>query len=153
MRIHTLERRQFIAKPLEEVFAFFSQAANLQEITPPWLNFRIMSAEPPALRKGAQLRYRLRWHGLISIRWTTEIARWDPPFAFADEQIAGPYRLWHHQHRFQAQGAGTQMFDTVKYSLPLGVMGVIAHTVLVRRDVVGIFDFRERRIQELLASG
>lgn len=148
MRVHKIERRQFIGMHPEDVFSFFSQAENLQEITPGWLNFQILSVKPPELRKGALIEYRLAWHGLIPIRWATKITRWEPPHAFVDEQIAGPYRLWHHEHRFVAQGTGTVMFDMVKYSMPLGLLGAIAHRILVRRDVQAIFDFREKRIRE-----
>lgn len=149
MNIHTLERQQFIPRPVAEVFAFFVRAANLEAITPRFLNFRIVSVDPPELRRGTLIRYRLAWHGLIPIRWTTEITRWEPPFLFADEQISGPYRLWHHEHRFEPQGTGTQMYDTVKYSLPFGPLGLIAHRALVRRDVESIFDFRAHRIRKL----
>jgi ligand-binding SRPBCC domain-containing protein len=149
MNIHALSRRQYIPRPIDEVFAFFSRAENLQAITPAFLNFRVLSVDPPELRMGTLIRYRLAWHGLIPMRWTCEITRWEPPNFFADDQVSGPYRLWHHEHRFESSGAGTKMYDTVRYALPFGSLGVVAHRVLVRRDLNSIFDFRARRIREL----
>jgi ligand-binding SRPBCC domain-containing protein len=149
MQIHTLCRRQFVAGHIEEVFAFFSRAENLQEITPAWLNFQILSVDPPELRKGTLIRYGLAWRGLLPLRWTTEITRWQPPFCFVDEQTAGPYRLWHHEHRLQPQGTGTLMIDTVKYAMPLGPAGAVAHRFIVQRDVERIFDFRARATKRL----
>lgn len=151
MRVHTLEREQFIPRPIDEVFRFFSRAENLEEITPPFLNFRILSVDPPELQKGTLIRYRLAWHGIIPLRWTTEIVRWDPPHSFADNQLSGPYKLWHHEHRFEPRGSGTEMYDTVKYALPFGIIGEIAHALAVRRDVEEIFDFRARLIRALFA--
>lgn len=151
MRVHTLERRQFIPRSVDEVFAFFSRAENLEDITPPFLNFRILSVDSQALRRGTLIRYRLTWHRLIPIRWTTEITRWNPPYSFADTQLSGPYSLWYHEHRFEPRGSGTQMYDTVKYALPFGMIGMIAHRVLIRKDVETIFEFRERRIRALFA--
>lgn len=152
MKIHKLHREQFLARPLDEVFAFFSCAENLEEITPEFLNFRILSVHPPEIRLGTVIRYRLAWHRLIPLRWTTEIIRWEPPARFVDSQVSGPYKLWHHEHRFEARGNGTMMFDTVRYALPLSGLGVMAHRFVVRRDVSKIFDFRAQRISELFAA-
>ena len=112
MSIHTLKREQIIPLPIEEVFAFFADAANLETITPAWLNFRILTPGPIALRAGARLDYRLKWHGL-PIAWKTEIVAWKPPYGFTDVQLRGPYRLWHHVHSFFAESEGTRMIDLV----------------------------------------
>jgi ligand-binding SRPBCC domain-containing protein len=151
MKVHMLEREQFIPQPIDEVFAFFSHAENLEEITPGFLSFRILSVDPPQLRRGTLIRYRLAWHGLFPLRWTTEITHWEPPHFFADSQLSGPYRLWRHEHSFKSRGTGTQMNDIVRYSLPFGPLGVVAHSAVVRRDVESIFDFRAQRIRELFA--
>ncbi|HYG98112.1 MAG TPA: SRPBCC family protein [Terriglobales bacterium] len=150
MRVYTLQRQQWIGRPVEGVFSFFSRAENLQEITPRWLNFRILSVDPPAVRCGTLIRYALRWR-VLPVRWTTEITRWDPPRSFVDEQISGPYKLWHHEHQFEPCDRGTMMRDTVRYELPFGVVGLLTHAVIVGRDVEGIFDYRERRIRDLFA--
>ena len=118
---------QVVPRPLEEVFDFFSRAENLQQLTPPWLHFRILSVAPQPVRRGTLIRYSLRWR-VFPIRWTTEIIEWDPPHRFVDVQLKGPYKLWHHEHRFIAEGNATRIQDEVQYLLPFGFIGRVAHT-------------------------
>ena len=151
MRFHTLRREQWIGRPIEEVFAFFADARNLEEITPPWLGFRILSMDSPSITKGTHIRYRLRLRGL-PIYWTTEIRLWSAPHRFVDTQRAGPYRLWHHTHRFEAHGETTRMIDVVRYKLPFGILGRIVHAVKVRGDVQKIFDYRRQKIHLLFGE-
>jgi ligand-binding SRPBCC domain-containing protein len=151
MPIHTFEREQFIARSREEVFDFFSNAGNLQEITPRFLDFRIVTPQPVEMRRGAVLDYRLRVH-FIPIRWRTVIVEWTPPMGFVDVQLKGPYKLWRHSHAFEPAPGGTRMIDSLSYELPLGILGEIAHVVSVRRDVERIFDYRRTRIQEIFGA-
>lgn len=148
MKVFTLERRQFLPQTIERVFHFFSRAERLQQLTPEWLDFRIFDVNPPALGHNALIRYGLRWR-ILPIRWTTRIVRWEPPFRFVDEQISGPYRLWRHEHRFVRQGSGTLMYDTVRYALPFGGVGLLVQRWLVGRDVERIFDYRAQRVSDL----
>jgi ligand-binding SRPBCC domain-containing protein len=148
LRFHTLRQEQWIARPIEEVFQFFSDAHNLETITPPWLGFRILSAPADGISEGAEIRYRLHLHGM-PIYWRTEIRQWNAPFRFVDIQRAGPYKLWHHTHRFEAHGGRTKMIDIVRYRLPCGFLGRMVHAWKVRGDVRRIFDYRRQRIQEL----
>jgi ligand-binding SRPBCC domain-containing protein len=141
-----LEREQWVAVPIEKVFAFFSDARNLKAITPPWLNFSVLAPGPIQMARGTHIRYRLSWHGL-PLHWETEIVHWDPPRAFEDIQLSGPYRLWRHTHRFESVGGGTRMADVVRYSLPFGLLGRIAHRLTVRRNLEQIFDYRFEQIQ------
>jgi len=136
-----------VARPLNEVFDFFSRAENLQELTPPWLHFHILSVDPQPVRKGTLIRYSLRWR-IFPIRWTTEIVEWDPPHGFVDVQLKGPYQLWRHQHRFIAEGNGTRILDEIQYRLPFGVFGKLAHALKVRHDVEGIFNYRKRAVEK-----
>src|SRR4051794_34251209 len=122
MREFTLVREQRIALPIDEVFAFFAEPRNLEAITPGWLRFRILAAGPIAMAAGTTIRYALRWRG-TPVSWTTEIRAFEPPNLFIDEQVRGPYRLWHHTHRFEALGEETLMRDEVRYALPLGLAG------------------------------
>ncbi len=145
MKTHLLEREQRVAAPLERVFAFFSDAANLEALTPPWLRFRIVTPTPIEMRPGATIEYRIDWHAL-PIRWQTEITEWSPPRQFVDVQVHGPYRHWHHTHKFASVDGGTIVGDRVQYALPLGVLGRLAHRLAVRRDVERVFDYRAERI-------
>lgn len=145
MPVYTLRREQFVPKPIDEVFAFFSDAGNLQAITPDHLSFQILTPRPIDMHPGALLDYRLRWHG-VPLRWRTKILEWNPPHSFVDVQLKGPYKLWHHTHAFESEAGGTRMRDTVNYELPLGLLGGIAHALMVGKDVEAIFDFRRQEI-------
>jgi ligand-binding SRPBCC domain-containing protein len=142
---------QFVPRPLDEVFAFFSKAENLQKLTPAWLDFRILSVDPVPVQKGTLIKYALRW-GIFPIRWTTEITEWQPPCHFVDLQLKGPYKLWHHEHRFAAEGNGTRITDEVQYLLPFGVLGSIAHTLKVKSDVRRIFAYRTEVVRQLFGE-
>ncbi len=145
-RIYELHRELWLPHPLPEVFDFFAQAGNLETITPPWMRFRILTPLPLHMRKGATIAYALRVHG-IPIRWLTEIERWDPPHEFVDVQRKGPYRLWHHTHRFAAVQGGTSIEDIVAYALPFGPLGRLMHRLQVARDLRQVFDYREQRVR------
>ncbi len=146
-----LHREQWIPRPLDQVFAFFSDAKNLGAITPAWLGFRILSPEPIVMRSGAQIVYTLRLHG-FPVRWVTEISRWDPPNGFDDVQLKGPYSFWHHNHSFEPIDGGTLMGDTVRYALPFGLVGRLAHACVVKAELNRIFDYRAKKVYELLAA-
>jgi len=148
---YIMRREQWIARPIEEVFAFFADAHKLEEITPPWLGFKILSMSTNSISEETVIRYRLRLHGM-PIHWRTEIREWNPPHYFVDEQTKGPYKQWRHKHRFEAHGSRTKMIDEVQYSLPFGVLGRIVHAVKVRRDVSRIFDYRRFHIDALFGQ-
>lgn len=142
---YTLRREQWVARPIDEVFAFFADAQNLEKITPPWLDITVLSMSTDSIKEGTVIRYRLQLHG-IPFYWQTEICEWNPPHCFVDEQAKGPYKQWRHTHRFEAHGSRTKMIDEVQYSLPFGVLGRIVHAVKVRSDVYRIFDYRRSQI-------
>jgi ligand-binding SRPBCC domain-containing protein len=151
MNVHILQREQRLPGAPAEVFEFFADARNLEAITPPLLRFRLVTPDPIAMGRGTLIRYRLRVRGL-PISWLTEIKEWDPPHRFVDEQLEGPYALWHHTHTFEADGDATIMRDVVRYAIGFGTLGALANALVVRRDVAGIFDFRAQRVRELLGG-
>src|SRR5271165_6735093 len=126
MKTYTLDRELWVPYPLAVVFDFFSRAENLEQLTPPWLGFRILTPLPVQMNPGAKIAYSIRLHG-IPIRWLTEIERWDPPHEFVDVQIKGPYKLWRHTHQFSEVNGGTSIVDTVEYALPFGLLGQFAN--------------------------
>lgn len=147
-RIYVLRQEQWVPQPIDDVFAFFSDAHNLEAITPPWLGFKVLSMSTDGIEEGTKIEYRLNLHG-VSMKWRTEIRRWDRPHSFIDFQESGPYKLWHHTHRFEAHGERTKMVDVVRYTLPFGVLGRVVHKLKVRDDVCRIFEYRRQRIEEV----
>ena len=146
--MYSLDRTQRIAAPLTDVFAFFSNPANLARITPPWLSFRVHGPLPRELSEGARLEYRIRWT-VLSIRWVTRIVKWRPPHEFVDVQEKGPYAAWIHTHRFAEEDGHVVMHDHVEYALPFGPLGRLVHRLRVRRQLEDIFDFRRSTIEEV----
>jgi hypothetical protein len=144
---YTLQREQFIARPLAEVFAFFADARNLEAITPEFLHFRITSETPQEMRPGTIIDYRLRLFG-IPLNWQSRIDAFEPLVGFTDVQLSGPYRRWHHRHEFHAAPGGTRMTDRVDYAIGFGPLGRLAHWLFVRRTLASIFDYRRQRIAE-----
>jgi len=144
-RAYRLESSMTIARPRAEIFPFFADAANLADITPPWLAFRILTPQPLTIGVGTLIDYALRLHG-IPIRWRTAITAWEPPERFVDEQVAGPYRLWQHEHRFEERDGVTLALDVVRYR-PRG--GPLA-APLVGHDLRRIFAFRQAAIARLM---
>lgn len=148
---YVLKREVTAACSLEKVFDFFSKAENLEMLTPPWLHFRIVTPQPIKMQQGATIAYQLRVRG-IPVRWLTEIELWRPPHEFVDIQLEGPYRLWHHTHHFLECEGGTRIVDIVKYALPFGPLGRLAHRLRVSRDLARIFDYRESALGYSLAG-
>lgn len=152
MKVHLLERTQTIPQSRRETFAFFSDAFNLERITPPFLRFRILTPPPIQMEQGTLIEYRLRLFG-APIFWRTLIEHWVPEEFFVDTQIAGPYTLWRHTHTFEEISPGmTLMRDRVEYSIPFGALGTLAHAFFVKRLLNIIFDYRAAMTARLLGS-
>lgn len=133
--------------PLADVFSFFSDIANLERITPPWLSFRTRTPAPVEMREGAEIDHQIVLHGL-PIPWRTRIDVWEPDARFVDRQVLGPYRWWRHEHRFQAVGNQTLVIDDIEYIPRVRWLS----KWLTRRDVERIFSFRQQTLPTLFAA-
>jgi ligand-binding SRPBCC domain-containing protein len=146
--ISHLHRETFVEEPIDRTFAFFADAANLERLTPPWLSFRIITAPPIAMHEGTLIDYRIALHGW-PIPWRTRIDVWEPGVRFVDRQIMGPYRWWHHEHRFEAVGGGTRVIDHVEFVPRMRWLS----GWMVRRDVERIFAYRQETLPHFFAPG
>jgi ligand-binding SRPBCC domain-containing protein len=149
--VHTFEASQFVPRPRAEVFHFFASEHNLETITPPWLNFKVLRKSTPDIQQGTLIDYRLKLYG-IPFGWRTEIEAWEPGRKFVDRQLRGPYALWHHTHEFNDEANGTRMHDVVRYKLPLGAFGNLVAGWKVHRQVRDIFAYRKITIEKLFSA-
>lgn len=146
--LFVLESKLHLASPREKVFPFFADASNLQELTPPWLSFQILTPSPIEMKQGTLIDYRIRLK-IIPMIWRTCITAWEPPFRFVDEQLRGPYSTWIHEHRFEQTIKGTLCHDRVRYNMPMAWM---VHSTLVKPDLRRIFSFRRQKLIELFGE-
>lgn len=146
-----LVSEQFIPMKKEELFPFFSEAKNLEVITPQTLSFKIKKASTEKIQKGTLIDYVLKIHG-IPVVWRTLIEEWDPSNCFVDTQLKGPYSLWHHTHEFIEVPGGTLMRDKVQFRLPMGYLGWLGGRAFVKSDVNKIFSYRREKIYEMFVK-
>jgi ligand-binding SRPBCC domain-containing protein len=150
MGIHVLQRRQVLPISVAECWTFFSDPRNLPKITPPSLDFTVLGEMPEQMHAGLMIQYRVRPLFKIPMRWLTEITHVEPGHYFVDEQRVGPYRVWHHEHWFEATAPDrTEVRDLVHYVLPFGPLGEVVHQLFVRAELARIFDYREKVVSEL----
>ena len=148
MREFRIEDTQWIGRPIAEVFGFFGDPANLERLTPPWLDFRVLDCSTEQIEEGSLIDYQLRLHG-IPIRWRSLISAWEPTKRFVDEQVRGPYRTWHHTHTFEEVEGGVQVSDHVRYAV---WGGALVNRLFVRRDIEKIFDYRTQALAEVFGD-
>lgn len=141
----------FLPYPLDYVFEFFSNAENLQALTPPSLHFQIFTPLPIEMKPGALIDYRLKLFG-IPFRWRTKIDTWQPPHQFSDSQIKGPYVKWVHTHTFEPVEGGVLMRDQVQYLSPGGQLEPLVNKLFVSPQVQRIFAYRNKTLETLLAN-
>ena len=147
-KAYRLKAEIFLPKSREEIFPFFGDAYNLEELTPKWMNFSVLTPAPIDMHEGTLIDYKLRLRG-VPIRWRTKITCWEPPFRFCDEQLKGPYRFWKHEHTFEDVEGGCLCRDQVDYAVP---GGKFIHWLVVRRDVEKIFAYRSEVLRRLFAG-
>ena len=148
IKCYTLNRTQVINQSIDKVFSFFSKPENLEIITPKYLNFKIITPVPINMVVGQLIDYKLKIHS-FPIKWTSLISHYDPPYSFVDEQVRGPYALWHHTHLFKEQENGTLIEDQIKYQIPFSIFGKLLNFTFIKRDLENIFNYREKTISRL----
>ena len=146
--MHILTKTTVINKPLSEVFEFFSNAENLNKITPPDMQFKILTPLPIIIKKGTLIDYKIKVNG-IPFNWQTEITEWEPNKRFIDKQLKGPYRVWIHEHTFEEKDGKTIMNDHVQFLSPGWFLEPIINKLFIEKKVKGIFAYREKILTNL----
>jgi len=150
--IHYLSRKQIIPASLEQVWAYFAAPNNLNELTPPDMNFEIVAGGDTCMYEGQIIEFRIEFIRGLRSPWLTEIVHVREGSYFVDEQRIGPYRFWHHEHLFEPDGSGVKMTDQVTYAVPFGLFGDLVNAVWIRHRLAYIFDYRRQKIVELFGG-
>lgn len=146
--MHILIKETIINRPLKEVFDFFSEAENLNKLTPPELYFKIITPSPIIIRQGTIIDYKIKLNG-ISFHWKTEITVFENQKRFVDTQLKGPYKVWIHEHSFEEREGKTYMKDVVQFLSPGWVLEPIINKLFVEKKVKAIFEYRQKILSEL----
>lgn len=150
--MYQLKRTQFIKADIQTCWEFFSSPKNLKLITPPYMGFEVKVDLPEKMYEGLMIEYTVRPLFGIPISWITEIKTVKENEFFVDEQRKGPYTIWHHEHHFKQVEGGVEMTDIVSYVIPLGILGKIAHPIIVRKKLEEIFAYRFQKVEEIFNS-
>lgn len=152
-KIYSLYSKQTVPANIDEIWTFFSNPANLLVVTPPHLNLKLTrEVYGASVYAGQVMTYKVKPLLGIPLSWMTEITHVDPKKYFIDEQRKGPYKLWHHQHHFKVVDGGVEMTDLVHYRLPLGILGSLANSIIVKKELYKIFGYRYLKIIERFGS-
>ena len=150
--MYILERQQRVNASVEQAWAFLQNPANLDRITPPDLQFRIVTDVPATMFNGLIVEYRITIPLLGTHTWVTEIKHIREGLSFVDEQRLGPYRFWYHYHEIRQENDGVLLFDQVFYQPPFGLLGQLLHRFYIRRTLERIFEYRRQRLEEFLSG-
>lgn len=148
--MHILEREMLLNETADKVWNFMATPLNLNELTPPDLDFKIISDLPETMSNGLLITYEIRIPVFGPHRWLTEIKHIQDGVSFVDEQRIGPYKFWYHQHIIEPVGeTTTRMIDRVTYQLPFGIFGEFVHHFWVSKMLEEIFAYRTTRLNEI----
>jgi len=149
LKLYTFKKEQKISKSIIDVFDFFSKPENLSVITPNKMDFKILTPSPIEMKEGTLIDYTVKIMS-FPIRWRTLITKYDPPNMFIDQQLKGPYSMWHHTHLFEKINDNeTLIKDIILYAVPFSFIGSITHSLYIKRDLENIFDYRSQEIKRI----
>jgi ligand-binding SRPBCC domain-containing protein len=150
--MYQLKTKQIIPTDLETCWDFFSSPKNLKKITPNYMGFEVLLEIPEKMYAGLMIEYEVKPLLGIPMKWITEITHVDELKFFVDEQRKGPYKIWHHEHHFKQVENGIEMTDIVSYEIPFGILGKIAHPLVVKKKLTEIFDYRFQKVEEIFGK-
>tara|TARA_B100001059_G_C17491373_1_gene406509 strand:+ start:22 stop:519 length:498 start_codon:yes stop_codon:yes gene_type:complete len=148
--LYTLYAKQTVAKEIDLIWDFFRKPSNLNKLTPEDVEFKIISGKSDDFYQGKMISYKIKPFKMLSFNWITEISHVKEGSYFVDDQVFGPYKMWHHEHHFKSNGDGTTVIiDKVKYKVPFYILGTLMHKIFIRKKLFNIFMFRQKKINEL----
>lgn len=150
--LYSLRTEQFLPLSLDEAWHFFSTPQNLQKLTPGDLDFKITSPKLEGIYQGQMITYNIKIFPIIPSKWVTEITAVEDKKFFIDEQRFGPYKMWHHEHRFEEVEGGVKMFDIIHFKLPFALLAPIAYKMFIKKKLTEIFTFRQKVLDDLIAQ-
>ena len=150
--MYQLKTIQIIPTDLETCWDFFSSPKNIKKITPNYMGFEVLLEIPEKMYAGLMIEYEVKPLLGIPMKWITEITHVDELKFFVDEQRKGPYKIWHHEHHFKQVENGIEMTDIVSYEIPFGILGKIAHPLVVKKKLTEIFDYRFQKVEEIFGK-
>ena len=152
MKIYTLHKKQQLPISVDTAWKFLSNPKNLKIITPDYMSFNIISHIDRPLYTGQIIQYIVTPLLGIKTKWVSEITHIEEKKYFVDEQMYGPYALWHHKHFIKEIEGGVEMEDIIDYKVPLGLLGQIAHPFIVKPKLEEIFNYRQQKLEELFGT-
>jgi len=155
MQTYSLRYEQIIPISVNDAWEFFSSPLNLARITPPEMNFKVTSpyTADTKIYAGMIITYKVSPLWGIPLNWISEITHVKEKEYFVDEQLNGPYALWHHEHHFKPVDEGVHMTDMLTYALPYGFLGRMAYRLVVRQQLLAIFEYRKQAIIRIFGTG
>ena len=148
--LYTLYAKQTVNKEVGVLWDFFRKPRNLNQLTPKDVDFKIISGKSDDFYEGKIISYKIKPFKLVALNWVTEISQIKEGSYFIDNQISGPYKMWHHEHHFKSNADGTtEIIDKVKYKVPFYILGRLMHKIFIRRKLLDIFMFRQKQINDL----
>ena len=148
--LYTLYAKQTVPKERDILWDFFRKPRNLNKLTPEDVEFKITSGKSDDFYVGKMISYKIKLFKMINFNWLTEISQLEAGSYFVDNQISGPYKIWHHEHHFKSNGNGTtDIIDKVKYKVPFYILGRLMHKMFIRKKLLNIFKFRQKKINDL----
>jgi ligand-binding SRPBCC domain-containing protein len=150
--MYFLKFLQKLPLSLEDSWSFFSSPANLKILTPDHLGFEIQNDHNSKIYEGQIIDYIIRPLWNIPIQWVTEITHIQEHLYFIDEQRIGPYKFWHHEHRFYPIPNGVEMIDSIYYEMPFGPLGKAIHSLKIKQDIEAIFSYRHAKLKKMFGS-
>lgn len=152
MTLYQLRSKQILPISMEKAWEFLSNPKNLQIITPSHMGFHILSGADKSMYPGQIIHYLVKPFPFVTTKWVTEITHVKEGSYFVDEQRFGPYALWHHKHFLKQVEDGVEMEDVIDYKLPFGVLGKWVHPFLVKKQLLKIFIYREKKLSSLFGK-